>query len=56
MRAWLVYPAVASKKSDPPRALSSSDVPGSLAMIQGAFHPDDRARAIGTWTGLGAGA
>ena len=29
-------------------------VPGSLAMIQGAFHPDDRARAIGTWTGLGA--
>ena len=29
-------------------------VPGSLAMIQGAFHPADRARAIGTWTGLGA--
>ncbi|WP_261820783.1 MFS transporter [Nocardioides sp. OK12] len=29
-------------------------VPGSLAMIQGAFDPADRARAIGTWTGLGA--
>lgn len=28
--------------------------PGSLAMIQGAFHPDDRARAIGAWSGLGA--
>jgi EmrB/QacA subfamily drug resistance transporter len=27
--------------------------PGSLAMIQGAFVPDDRARAIGAWTGLG---
>ncbi|ANH37780.1 Multidrug resistance protein stp [Nocardioides dokdonensis FR1436] len=29
-------------------------VPGSLSMIQGAFDPRDRARAIGTWTGLGA--
>lgn len=29
-------------------------VPGSLAMIQGAFAPADRARAIGTWTGLGS--
>lgn len=28
-------------------------VPGSLAMIQGAFVRTDRARAIGTWTGLG---
>ena len=28
--------------------------PGSLAMIQGTFHRDDRARAIGTWTGLGS--
>lgn len=27
--------------------------PGSLAMIQGAFVPDDRPRAIGAWTGLG---
>ena len=29
-------------------------VPGSLAMIQGAFVPGDRARAIGSWTGLGS--
>lgn len=28
--------------------------PGSLAMIQGAVRPADRAAAIGTWTGLGA--
>jgi EmrB/QacA subfamily drug resistance transporter len=27
--------------------------PGSLAMIQGTFHPADRARAIGAWSGLG---
>ncbi len=27
--------------------------PGSLAMIQGAFGPRDRARAIGAWSGLG---
>ncbi len=27
--------------------------PGSLAMIQGAFAPQDRARAIGSWSGLG---
>ncbi len=27
--------------------------PGSLAMIQGAFVPDDRGRAIGAWSGLG---
>ena len=27
--------------------------PGSLAMIQGAFVPTDRARAIGAWSGLG---
>lgn len=27
--------------------------PGSLAMIQGAFVPADRAPAIGAWTGLG---
>jgi EmrB/QacA subfamily drug resistance transporter len=26
--------------------------PGSLAMIQASFHPDDRGRAIGTWSGL----
>ena len=28
--------------------------PGSLAMIQGTFHRDDRAQAIGSWTGLGS--
>ena len=27
-------------------------VPGSLAMLSAVFHPDDRARAIGAWTGL----
>ena len=28
--------------------------PGSLAMIQGAFRPEDRGEAIGTWSGLGS--
>ena len=28
--------------------------PGSLAMMQGAFRPADRPRAIGTWSGLAA--
>lgn len=27
--------------------------PGSLALIQASFHPDDRARAIGLWSGFG---
>ncbi|MEU5884370.1 MFS transporter [Spirillospora sp. NPDC047279] len=27
-------------------------VPGSLALIQSSFHPDDRARAIGWWSGM----
>ena len=27
--------------------------PGSLAMIQGMFVPEDRGRAIGSWSGLG---
>ena len=27
--------------------------PGSLAMIQGTFEPESRARAIGSWSGLG---
>jgi EmrB/QacA subfamily drug resistance transporter len=27
--------------------------PGSLAIIEATFHPDDRARAIGAWSGLG---
>ncbi|MEY2243113.1 MFS transporter [Streptomyces sp. BF23-18] len=27
--------------------------PGSLAIIQASFHPDDRARAIGLWSGFG---
>ncbi|MHC0431797.1 MFS transporter [Streptomyces sp. O3] len=27
--------------------------PGSLALIQASFHPDDRARAVGVWSGLG---
>jgi EmrB/QacA subfamily drug resistance transporter len=26
--------------------------PGSLAILQGSFHPDDRGKAIGTWSGL----
>jgi len=28
--------------------------PGSLAMIQGSFHRDDRPKAIGSWSGLGS--
>ena len=28
-------------------------VPGSLAIISAAFHPDDRAAAVGAWSGLG---
>ena len=27
--------------------------PGSLALIQASFHPDDRAPAVGLWSGLG---
>lgn len=27
-------------------------VPGSLALIQGSFHPDDRNRAVGWWAGM----
>ena len=27
-------------------------VPGSLAIIEASFHPDDRGRAIGAWSGL----
>lgn len=27
--------------------------PGSLALIQASFHPKDRARAVGLWSGLG---
>ncbi|MGI8710598.1 MAG: MFS transporter [Acidimicrobiales bacterium] len=27
--------------------------PGSLAILQSSFHPQDRARAIGAWSGLG---
>ncbi|MEU4346987.1 DHA2 family efflux MFS transporter permease subunit [Streptomyces sp. NPDC023838] len=27
--------------------------PGSLALIQASFHPDDRAGAVGLWSGLG---
>ncbi|MEU8073367.1 MFS transporter [Micromonospora sp. NPDC049151] len=26
--------------------------PGSLSVLQASFHPDDRGRAIGTWSGL----
>ncbi|SCF34171.1 MFS transporter [Micromonospora mirobrigensis] len=26
--------------------------PGSLSVLQASFHPDDRAKAIGTWSGL----
>ncbi|UQA97721.1 MFS transporter [Streptomyces halobius] len=28
-------------------------MPGSLALIQAVFRPDDRARAVGAWSGLG---
>ena len=28
-------------------------VPGSLAIISATFHPDDRGRAVGAWSGLG---
>jgi EmrB/QacA subfamily drug resistance transporter len=28
-------------------------VPGSLAIISASFHPDDRGRAVGAWSGLG---
>ena len=28
-------------------------MPGSLAILQGVFRPDDRARAIGAWSGFG---
>jgi EmrB/QacA subfamily drug resistance transporter len=28
-------------------------VPGSLAILSSSFHPDDRSRAIGAWSGLG---
>ncbi|MQA81468.1 MAG: MFS transporter [Streptosporangiales bacterium] len=31
-------------------------VPGSLALIQDAFHPDDRNRALGWWSGLSGSA
>ncbi len=27
--------------------------PGSLAILEASFHPEDRARAIGAWSGLG---
>jgi EmrB/QacA subfamily drug resistance transporter len=27
--------------------------PGSLALLEASFHPDDRAKAIGAWSGLG---
>jgi MFS family permease len=27
--------------------------PGALAILETSFHPDDRARAIGAWSGLG---
>ncbi|ADI03452.1 putative transmembrane efflux protein [Streptomyces bingchenggensis BCW-1] len=27
--------------------------PGSLALIEASFHPDDRARAVGLWSGFG---
>ena len=28
-------------------------VPGSLALISASFHPEDRGRAVGAWSGLG---
>src|SRR5207245_8677883 len=27
-------------------------VPGSLSIISASFHPDDRAKAVGAWSGL----
>jgi EmrB/QacA subfamily drug resistance transporter len=30
--------------------------PGSLAILQASFRPDDRARAVGAWSGLGGAA
>jgi EmrB/QacA subfamily drug resistance transporter len=27
-------------------------IPGSLAIVSASFHPDDRARAVGAWSGL----
>lgn len=27
--------------------------PGSLALVQSSFHPDERAKAVGLWSGLG---
>ena len=30
-------------------------VPGSLALISASFHPDDRSRAVGAWSGLAGG-
>ncbi|HEX3563147.1 MAG TPA: MFS transporter, partial [Solirubrobacterales bacterium] len=29
-------------------------IPGTLAIVDAVFHPDDRLRAIGAWAGLGA--
>ena len=31
-------------------------VPSSLAIISASFHPDDRSRAVGAWSGMGAAA
>jgi MFS family permease len=28
--------------------------PGALAILEASFHPDDRAKAIGAWSGLGS--
>ena len=61
----LVRPRVAAVRHRPqhrdahrrPRALQGIGgallTPGSLAILQSAFRPEDRARAIGAWSGLG---
>ena len=43
---WLVFGRVVQGVS------AAALVPGSLAMLSSVFHPDDRARAIGSWSGL----
>ena len=43
---WLVFGRIVQGVS------AAALVPGSLAMLSSVFHPDDRARAIGAWSGL----
>lgn len=36
----------------PPGRRGALLTPGSLSVLQASFHPDDRGRAIGAWSGL----